>query len=41
MFSRLFVRVSRCYVCRTRIRGGEQLCAEHSSGLFTPAAGRG
>ena len=37
MISRLFVRVGRCYVCRTRIRGGEQVCAEHSRELPTPA----
>lgn len=37
MISRLFVRISRCYVCRIRIQAGEQACREHSSDLFTPA----
>jgi len=37
MHSRLFVRIHRCYVCRTRIQAGQQACAEHSSKILTPA----
>lgn len=37
MISRLFVRIHRCHVCRTRIRAGQQACPEHSSKILTPA----
>jgi hypothetical protein len=30
MHSRLFVSVSRCYMCRIRVRDGDRACPEHA-----------